>query len=113
MAWEELLRQHDRREDELSPSAASETRDRGSLIRQAAEIFGQTGEESAGPAESGEPEVCVCYPDGYERRSPLQPYRTPEDYMRKRIRKAVAIAVAACFVILVVVALMRIGFLRF
>ena len=50
--------------------------------------------------------------DGYVRRSPVQVYMTAEDYSRRRIRKAIIIAVGVCLAILLVMALAKTGLLR-
>ena len=112
MAWEELLKLHEKQEDGLSQALGEEARDKGSLIRQAAAMIGQTEAETAGPEEDGDPEEPVTYADGYVRRSPEQVYMTAEDYDRRRIRKAIVIAVAAILAILLVLALTRTGLLR-
>ena len=65
MALEDLLRTEDRREDGRS-AALSEPREKGSLIEQAAAVFGRTGEAADGPEEETPP-VTVCYADGYEQ----------------------------------------------
>ena len=112
MAWEELLKLHEKQEDGLSQALDDEARDKGSLIRQAAAMIGQTEAEAAGPAEDGEGEGPVTYADGYLRRSPEQVYMTAEDYDRRRIRKAILIAAAAVLAVLLVLALTRTGLLR-
>ena len=113
MAWEDLLKLHEKQEDGLSQAFDDDPRDKGSLIRQAAAMIGQTeAEADADGTEEGEAEEPVTYADGYVRRSPEQVYLTAEDYDRRRIRKAIVIAVAAGLVILLVLALTRTGLLR-
>ena len=111
MALEELLKQQEKQDTGLSQAAAAETGERGSLIRQAAAMIGQP-EELPGDPEGDEPPEEVCCADGYVRRSPVQTYRTAEDYHRRQIRKAVLIAVGAVLAILLVVALTKTGLLR-
>ena len=112
MAWEELLKLHEKQEDGLSQAFDDEARDKGSLIRQAAAMIGQTETEAGDPAEDVEAEEPVTYADGYLRRSPEQVYMTAEDYDRRRIRKAIVIAAAAVLAVLLVLALTRTGLLR-
>ena len=114
MAWEELLKTQERREESAAAAARTEVRAQESLIRQAAAMIGQTGEaDPAPPAESGEAGESVCCRDGYVRRSPVQPYGTAADYFARRIRKAVLIVVGIFLAALLVVALLRAGLLRF
>ncbi len=105
MALEELLRQQDHGEKQAASQAG--TRDRGSLIRQACEMFSLPEEGFPVPDSDGDqPESVVCG-DGYVRRSPVQPYLVAEDYQKRRIRKAVTVAAVAFLAILLIVALVR------
>lgn len=61
----------------------------------------------AGAADGG----AVCA-DGYVRRSPVQPYRVPPEYGRRRRRLALLAALAAVALVLIVVGLWRQGLLR-
>ena len=113
MAWEELLKLHEKQEDGLAQASDDEARDKGSLIRQAAAMIGMTETETAVPTEEeSEPEEPLRYADGYVRRSPVQVYLTAEDYDRRRIRKAILIAVGAVLALLLVLALAKTGLLR-
>ena len=112
MAWEELLRQHDKKKDSQTSPTGRDARDKGSLLSQVRELVGQTDAADAElPAEDESlPEQVIC-PDGYVRLSPVQPYTTAGDYMRRRIRKAVMIVIGVIFVGLLLYALMRSGLL--
>ena len=106
MPLEELLRRRDTREENL-PALSEDRRNTGSLITQAAMSIGQavpTAEEEP----PGEPVICG---DGYVRRSPVQEYRTPEDYKKKRDRKIIGGILLACVAALLVLALVRAGLL--
>jgi len=111
MAWKELLLLHDTEPEKQNMLGDGEPGDRGSLIRQVCEQFGQTVTEQK--AEDAEPQAPVRCADGYVRRSPVQPYGTAEDFMRRRIRRIVTIVIIAGFAVLLVYALMRSGLLVF
>jgi hypothetical protein len=111
MALEELLRQKGLGEEQAAVRA--ETRDRGSLIRQAGEAFSLREEDFSLPEGGAEPEESVICADGYVRRSPAQPYVVPADYQKRRIRKAVTVAVVVCLAALALAALMKADLLRF
>ncbi|MBR3556327.1 MAG: hypothetical protein IKN89_10480 [Oscillospiraceae bacterium] len=111
MALEELLRQRDKGEEQAA--ARAELRDKGSLIRQAGELFSLREEDApASGDEGGEPETVICA-DGYVRRSPVQPYAEAADYRKRRIRSAVTAAAVICLAVLLIVALVRARVLRF
>ena len=114
MAWEELLRLHDdRKEDASLPLPGGEARDKGSLIGQARQLVGMGSGEpdaSAGPDEAQAQVICR---DGYVRRSPVQPYRTAEDFARRRARKIVTAVVILIVAVLLIYALMKSGLLVF
>ena len=111
MAWKELLLLHDTQPEEQALLGDGEEKDREGLIRQICERFGKTiAENTAADAEAQEPMHCA---DGYVRRSPVQPYGTAEDFMRRRIRKIVTFVLGAIVVVLLVYALMRAGLLVF
>ena len=117
MALEELLRERGAPAEGQGASAEAERREQGSLIRQAAAMIGQTGEEGFAPPSGGEsageaeePETCG---DGYVRRSPVQAYGTAADYYARRIRRAVTIVAGIFLAALLVLALLRSGLLRF
>ena len=112
MPWEDLLKQHASQEEGLSQVLVDEARDKGSLIQQAAAMIGQTEIEAVSEGEDGDPEEPMRCADGYVRRSPVQVYLTAEDYDRRRIRKAIIIAVGAVLVVLLVLALTKTGLLR-
>ncbi len=107
MALEELLRQQDPKESEGAAAAAAETRERLSLIRQAGAMVGTAAESDALPADGGEGSEPVVCPDGYVRRSPVQPYRTPEDYYKRKARRIAGIAAGVVLAVLLVIALVR------
>ncbi len=115
MAWEELLRQHDRSATERTDAEANVAQRGGGLIRKAKELIGQADAEPADGGADEREEVLEVPPcaDGYIRRSPVQLYCTAEDYNRRRIRKAILIALGLCVVALLAYALVRAGLLRF
>ena len=114
MAWEELLRLHDAREENALIPVDGEAQEKGSLIQQASALVGQAeATESADAAEADALQEPVTYPDGYVRRSPVQPYRTAEDYFRRRTRKAVLAVLVLVLAVLLVLALMKTGLLQF
>ena len=51
--------------------------------------------------------------DGYLRRSPAQPYRTPPDYRRRILLRCGLTALAAVLAVLAIWELFQIGLLRF
>lgn len=111
MALEELLRQKEPGEEQAA--VRTDTRDKGSLIRQAGEMFSLREEDFRLPEKGAAPAESVICADGYVRRSPVQPYAVPPDYQKKRIRKAVTIAVVVGMAILALAALVKAGLLRF
>jgi hypothetical protein len=113
MAWEELLKTRESREEDSPAAAREELRDRESLIRQAAAMIGQGGEEVPAPEENGEPGEAVCCRDGYVRRSPVQRYGTAADYHARRIRRALMIVGGICAAALLALALVRVRLIRF
>ena len=111
MAWKELLLLHDTQPEKQTVPGEGEPKDQGSLIRRVCEQFGKTvTEDSAADAGIQEPVRCA---DGYVRRSPVQPYGTAEDFMRRRIRRIIMILLGAVFAVLLIYALMRSGLLVF
>ena len=60
--------------------------------------------------QPSEPAVCA---DGYVRRTPIQPYRTPVGYHRRRLRRKLRVAVLAVLLAVVIAAIVRSGLLRF
>lgn len=60
--------------------------------------------------QPSEPVVCA---DGYVRRTPVQPYRTPVGYHRRRLRRKIRMAVLAVLLAAVIAAIVRSGLLRF
>ena len=110
MALEELLRQRDKGEEQAA--ARAELRDKGSLIRQAGELFSLREEDAPAPGDGGDAETVICA-DGYVRRSPVQPYAEAADYRKRRIRSAVTAAAVICLAVLLIVALVRARVLRF
>ena len=113
MAWEELLLLHDEKPEDQLLLSDGKAKEKGSLIRQVRALVGQTGGENAAAAEPDEPEAPRPCPDGYVRRSPVQPYRTAEDYFRRRTRKAVLAVIVLVLAVLLVLALMKTGLLQF
>ena len=79
MALEELVRVRKDRDTQL-PAASQDLRNTGSLIRQVAMSVGTTLDQSA-PEELRLSEP-VQLPDGYVRRSPVQPYLTAAEYRK-------------------------------
>ena len=112
--WEELLRRHGGQKDQPDRPEDGGARSAGSLIQQVRELGVQAG-AGAQPsaADDDAPQEAVVLPDGYVRRSPVQRYRTPEDYSRRLIRKAVLAVIGLCFLALLVMALLKSGLLRF
>lgn len=113
MAWKELTLLHDTPEEPQVQLSDGRPRDRGSLLQQVHEVFGDAGEESASAAAADTaavdgPPRCS---DGYLRRSPVQPYRTPEDYPRRRNRKIIMAAVILVLAVLLILALLKSGLL--
>ena len=113
MAWKELLELHETK-DELIPQSDSEARDTGSLISQVQRMAGGPRAEDAGTsaAPGALPEL-VCCRDGYLRRTPVQAYRTAEDFQRRRIRKALTAVIILIIAALLLLALMKAGLLVF
>ena len=111
MAWKELLQLHDTKPEVQAQFGDGEEKDWGSLIRRVCEQFGKTVAENA--AEDDDLQGPVRCADGYIRRSPVQHYRTAEDFMRRRIRKIIMIVIGAVFAVLLIYALMRSGLLVF
>lgn len=105
MALEELLRQQGNGEKQAASQAG--TRDRGSLIQQAGEMFSLPEEGFPVPDSAGDPPEVVTCEDGYVRRSPVQPYLVAEDYQKRRIRKAVTVAAVVLLAVLLLVALVK------
>ena len=108
MAMEQLLEQQtESAAPQPEPGAA-----RGSLLQQVRALLGQSAAADAGrktASAPAEPTVCA---DGYVRRSPVQPYYTPEDFGRRRTRKIILIIVGVVFVVLLVTALVRSKWIR-
>ena len=111
MSWEELLRQRNGREGDL-PSQDEAPRNGGSLIQQAGEMAGQAAAAPLSQEEEA-PREPVCLSDGYVRRSPVQPYLTAEDYGRHRVRRALMTVLGLIVAALVLLALIKSGFLVF
>ncbi len=113
MAWKELLELHETKDERL-PQSDSEARDTGSLISQVQGMVGDPRAEDAGTAASSAalPEL-VCCRDGYLRRTPVQAYRTAEDFRRRRVRRAVTAVIILIVAVLLLLALMRAGLLVF
>ncbi len=113
MALEELLRPTDSRAEDQSASGDGAAQGKGSLLQQV-RAFGGLGDgevlASSEPEAAQEPVYCA---DGYERRSPVQPYVTPPDFLRRRIRRIVAIVLGVCLVVLLAIALTKSGIIRF
>ena len=113
MAWKELLQQHQTQENgEAQETDASQAQ--GSLLQQVRLLVGQTAPdvpaaEASTEAHGKKRAACA---DGYVRRSPAQPYVTPPDYRRRRIRKAVLFLIVLAFLILLAVALLRSKWIR-
>ena len=113
MAWEELLLLHDEKPEDQLLLSDGKAKEKGSLIRQVRALVGQTGGENAAAAEPDEPEAPRPCPDGYVRRSPVQAYRTAEDFSRRRIRKIITAVVVVIIAALLLYALMKSGLVVF
>ena len=113
MALEELLRPTDSRAEDQSASGDGAALGKGSLLQQV-RAFGGLGDgedlAAAEPETANDPVYCA---DGYERRSPVQAYVTPADFMRRRVRRIVVIVLGVCLVVLLAIALMKSGIIRF
>ena len=59
------------------------------------------------------PEQPVVLPDGYVRRTPVQPYRTLAGYRRQRMRRRLAVLALVIFLAALAAAIWRSGLLRF
>ena len=59
-----------------------------SLICRANRLYRGDMEHSAGPEPAAPPFRCA---DGYLRITPVQPYRTPEGYRQKKLRKLIGV----------------------
>ena len=110
MALEELVRIHGRPEENVPPSDGDDTVGRESLIQQVSRLGVAPREEAAGSASGeDEPKERVRCADGYERVSPVQAYRTPEDYHRRQTYKTIAIVAVIVIAVLAVIALSKAG----
>lgn len=65
------------------------------------------------PESSPEERETFQCADGYLRRSPAQPYRTPPDYRRRVLLRWGLMALAAALAVLAVWELFQTGLLRF
>ena len=110
MEWNKLLQRHPENESRTEQDAAA-SRDGESLIRQVCGQIGMTGSEDAS-AERVAAEERVCLPDGYMRRSPIQRYRTPRDFAKKRFLRAALVLLALCLAALLALALLKSGLFR-
>ena len=102
-----------RRELSLVRRAQQMSRRAGQALEQAAAARpAQPGAaDGLEPAELPEqPPVCA---DGYVRRTPVQPYRTPVGYCRRQRRRLAMLLVTAALVVLLAAAVFRSGLLRF
>ena len=112
MAWEELQIEQQTQtavQPQPEPGAAWS---RGGLLEQVCALLGPAAAADAARKNLDAPaERAVCA-DGYVRRSPVQPYFTPEDFGRRRTRKIVLIIVGVVFVVLLVTALVRSKWIR-
>ena len=79
-----------------------------SLVGRAERIF-YHGRAPQSPA----PPEARMYPDGYVRRSPPQPYRTPKGYYRRIALRTALYATAAILLLILLAALMKRRILRF
>ena len=90
-----------------SGGAAVET---GSLVDRAAQMaYGADGGKGLRPAYTPASDGAVRYPDGYLRQTPVQPYRTPEDYYRRRNMKFLGIGFLVVLVAAALWVLLRSG----
>ena len=114
MSWKELLQRDSPQEDPRALPSDGDLRGRGSLIQQVCSLVGISGTAEAGVPErsGGETEVVRCR-DGYARRSPVQPYRTPEDFQRRRVRKALLILAVLVIAVLLVLTVLKIKLFSF
>lgn len=83
---------------------------RRSLVERAERIFYHGRTAPPDPVPSADSRVC---PDGYTRISPPQPYRIAEGYYRRLAWKAALYAVAGVLLLLLALALLKSGLLRF
>ncbi|MBQ9459199.1 MAG: hypothetical protein IJU66_04625 [Oscillospiraceae bacterium] len=114
MAWEELIRLHEKQTEQTDAGTDDSAREKGTLIQQARSFAEQSGgaepeEENAAWEEEDTPRCA----DGYMRRSAVQHYCTAEDYNRRRLYKAAEIAAVLCVAALLVLVMVRSGLLRF
>ena len=109
MALKELLPQN-AREEARSESDGGASRGGDGLIAQVCGEIGSTAGDAAEAHFAAEGRVFL--PDGYLRRSPVQAYRTPPDYAKKRVVKAVLIAAGLCLIVLLGLALLKSGLFR-
>jgi hypothetical protein len=114
MAWEELLRRQDAREETARDAGTETAPDGAGLLRQVRALFGQSAAEEPPAAEETaqeqEPPGCA---DGYVRRAPVQPYQTAPDFTRRRVRKIVTAVVVLVLAAVLVLTLVRVGMLQF
>ena len=109
MALKELLQQHTQ-EEVRTESDGDLSHGGDGLI---AQVCGEIEPTAGGIAETPlTAEGRISLPDGYMRRSPVQAYRTPSDYAKKRVVKAVLIAAGLCLVVLLGLALLKSGLFR-
>ena len=111
MALEQLLEQQTETPAQPQPEPGA-ARAQGSLLQQVRALLGQSAAADAGRRAAEAPAERVVCADGYVRRSPVQPYYTPEDFGRRRTRRIILYAVGVVFVVLVVTALVRSGWIR-
>ena len=79
-----------------------------SLLQQVERMTSQEFPET--PTE--ETEELYCF-DGYRRRSPVQPYRTPPDYWRRPVLRGVLAALLVLLLVSAAWGLYHSGLLRF
>ena len=80
-----------------------------SLICRANRLYRGNMEQSAGPEPAAPPFRCA---DGYLRITPVQPYRTPEGYRQKKLRKLLGVLVLVALLGLAVWAVISSGIIR-
>lgn len=79
----------------------------GTLVEQAGRIFRL--EESEEQLSNAGDDPCYECPNGYIRHAPMQHYRIPPEYWRRRVRNILIGAAAAVLAVLLVVAVARSG----
>ncbi len=113
MAWKELLRLHDAQQENQTGAGNETQQNRDSLIGRLCEGYRNPDRAASAPAAEKAEQEPIRYPDGYVRRSPLQPYTRTEEYRQRRYRRNLLALLCVLFAVLLVYALMQSGLLVF